>query len=257
MLTSLLAIVAMTQAMPPLHVDGPDLKTPDGQVVHLRGCNLGNWLIIEHWIWDQEQPDGSSHDQYELENILSKRFGESEKNRLMNLYRDSWITDRDFKIIKSFRFNCVRLPLNYQLFEEDANPFHLRAEAWKWTDHAIDMAAKNGIYVILDMHGVQGGQNDYDHSGRAHQNKLWTTPEDQQRMAWLWSKVAEKYRNNPTVVAYDLFNEPYGGEKADIRKIWEKAYNAVRNHQSREAGLCDGPVRRLRHVWRPESKRLA
>jgi glucan 1,3-beta-glucosidase len=228
MLLHLVAAAAMAQALPPLHVDGQDLKDPDGRVVHLRGCNLGNWLMIEHWIWDQEQPADSSHDQYELENILARRFGAAEKDRLMNLYRSSWITDRDFDIIKSFRFNCIRLPLNYRLFEDDANPFHLRPDAWRWTDHAIDMATRHGIYVVLDMHGVQGGQNDYDHSGQAHQNKLWTTPEDQQRMAWLWAQVAARYKDNPDVVAYDLFNEPYGGEKSDIRKVWEQAYDAVR-----------------------------
>ena len=228
MLSILLAALAMKQTLPPLHVDGPNLETPDGQIVHLRGCNLGAWFMIEHWLWDEEQPEGGSQDQYELEQILAKRFGEKEKDRLLDVYRASWITDRDFKIIKTFRFNCVRLPMNYRMFEDDANPFHLRKDPWRWTDHAIDLAARNGLYVILDMHGVQGGQNDYDHSGRAHQNKLWTTPEDQDRMAWLWTQMARKYRDNPAVIAYDVFNEPYGGEKADIRKVWEKSYHAIR-----------------------------
>ena len=63
----------------------------------------------------------------------------------MDLYRSSWITERDFQIIKSFRFNVVRLPMNYRQFEDDSKPFHLRSDAWKWTDKAIALAKKYGI----------------------------------------------------------------------------------------------------------------
>lgn len=243
--TLLASLLVGFQAGPArLHVDGPDLKTPSGEVVRLRGCNLGNWLVIEHWMWDQPQPANSSQDQYDLENILSRRFGDSEKDRLMNLYRSSWITDRDFKIIKSFRFNCVRLPMNYRLFEDDSRPFHLRPDAFRWSDRAVELAKRNGIYVVLDMHGVQGGQNPYDHTGRRDQNKLWSDPENQNRMAWLWGEIAKRYRNEPTVVAYDVFNEPYGGEKPEIAAVWRKSYDAIRRNDPDKlvwaAGRYDG-----------------
>ncbi len=231
MFISALAFLAMSTLqtpLPPLHVQGADLVDPSGKKVVLRGCNLGNWFMIEHWMLDQAQPEGSSVDQYTLEQLLSKRFGEWEKDRLMDLYRSSWITERDFKIIKSFRFNVVRLPLNYRQFEDDSRPFQLRADAWKWTDLAISWAKKYGIYVILDMHGAQGGQSPYDHTGHSDQNKLWTSEEDQKRYVWLWSEVAKKYRDEPGVVAYDTLNEPYGGTLPQIRAIFDKVYPAIR-----------------------------
>lgn len=231
MLTTTLACLSMLSAqaaLPPLHVQGADLVDPHGKKVVLRGCNLGNWFVIEHWMLDQEQPAGSSQDQYQLEQILERRFGKAEKDRLMELYRSSWITERDFPIIKSFRFNVVRLPLNYRLFEDDDRPFHLRPDAWKWTDKAVMWAKKYGIYVILDMHGAQGGQSPYDHTGRRDQNKLWTSKQDQDRYVWLWSQIAKRYRNESAVVAYDTLNEPYGGSKEQIRAIFDKVYPAIR-----------------------------
>ncbi len=214
--------------LPPLHVKGPQIIDAKGKPVILRGCNLGGWFVTENWIWDQNQAEGGPGDQFSLEALFTERFGAKETDRLMRLYRDSWITERDFKIIQSFRFNCVRLPMNYRTFEDDANPYHLKPDAWTETDRVIRLAGKYGLYVILDMHGAQGGQSPYDHTGHSNQNKLWSDPENSKRLAWLWSQIAHRYRNNGTVAAYDVMNEPYGGEFASIKKVFQESYQAIR-----------------------------
>jgi endoglucanase len=219
------AISLNSPALPALHVSGPDLVQADGSRVLLKGCNLGNWHVIEPWMLETTKGFG---DQYELVNLLTKRFGANDSERLMDLYRASWITPRDLKTIRSFGMNVVRLPMNYRLLEDDGNPFHLRKDAWHWIDRAVDMAENQGIYTILDMHGAQGGQSEYDHTGRRGQNKLWSVPENQQRLTWLWSELAKRYRNRSAVVAYDLFNEPYGGKKSDQLSVFKKVLAAVR-----------------------------
>ena len=52
----------------------------------------------------------------------------------MELYRQNWITDRDFKIVRSFGFNVVRVPFNYTLLEDDERPMQLKPDAFKWLD---------------------------------------------------------------------------------------------------------------------------
>lgn len=194
----------------------------------LKGCNLGNWFVIEPWIINISDGPGAVSDQFTFEEVLSKRFGPAEKDRLMELYRSNWITEQDFATIKSFGFNLVRLPLNYRQFEDDAHPMRLRPDAWKWVDRAVDWAERQGVYTILDLHGAQGGQTENDHTGRAGQNKLWSSPADQERMAWLWGEIAKRYRGRSAVVAYDIFNEPWGGSKADQVKVFSRCYDAVR-----------------------------
>ncbi|MEZ0324582.1 MAG: glycoside hydrolase family 5 protein [Fimbriimonas sp.] len=224
MITAALATLAFAP-LPKLTVKGPDLVDPAGKRVLLKGCNLGNWFVIEPWMLCLSD---KFKDQHELEQILTSRFGAEENQRLMDLYRSSWITERDFPSIRSFGMNVVRLPMNYRQFEDDATPFKLRSDAWKWVDKAVYMAEKNGLYTILDMHGVQGGQSAYDHTGRADQNKLWDSPENRKRLAWLWAEIAKRYRTRSAVVAYDVFNEPYGGSKKDQVAVFKQALEAIR-----------------------------
>lgn len=222
------ALASPLPKLPALQVQGSQLVDPAGNVVLLKGTNLGNWFVIEPWMLGWTEGESQIGDQYEIEATLAKRFGESEKNRLMDLYRSNWIRPRDFKVIKSFGMNVVRLPMNYRLFEDDSNPYHLRKDAFKWIDRAVDMAAAQGLYTILDMHGVQGGQSPYDHTGHAGQNHLWDNPENPKRLAWLWGELAKRYRSNPAVVAYDVFNEPYGGSHTQIKAAFAPCYLAIR-----------------------------
>lgn len=229
-LTAVCLTIALAAAkpLPALRVVGNQLIDPAGKPVLLKGTNLGNWFVIEPWMLGWTEGSSQIADQFEIEQTLAKRFGTAEKERLMDLYRSNWITVRDFKSIRSFGMNVVRLPMNYRLMEDDSQPMQLRKDAFKWIDKAVEMAASEGLYTILDMHGVQGGQSVYDHTGRAGQNHLWDQSANQQRLAWLWGELAKRYRDNPAVVAYDVFNEPYGGSHSQIKSVFSLCYQSIR-----------------------------
>lgn len=223
-----LVLGCFAAAQVPLHVKGTRMVDPQGKPVTLRGCNLGNWLMVEMWMLGVEGTGGVK-DQADLFRTLDTRFGRETRESLMDTYRANYITDKDFDVIKSYRFNLVRLPFDYRLLEDDAEPMKLRPNAFKWLDKCVEMAHRHGIYVILDMHGIQGGQSPYDHTGESEKNKFWTDEEDQKRACWLWNKIASRYRNNPTVLAYDLMNEPYGGTKEQEKKMFPMLYRAARS----------------------------
>ncbi len=248
-----LATIAFRTAngLPPLRVRGSDLVDPDGQAVILKGVNVGNWFVIEPWMLGLADGPSALSDQYEIESILSTRFGESAKDALIETYRKNWIQESDFGVIRSFGFNAIRLPLNYRQFEDDSRPYQLRKDAFIWTDRILKWATQNGIYVILDMHGVQGGQSVYDHTGRSGQNKLWTDVDNQKRLAWLWGEIAQKYRGNGTVAAYDVFNEPYGGTHELQKKIFSMSYDSIRKNDPSTMILAMGHTDTFTHYGTP------
>ncbi|MDB5327840.1 MAG: glycoside hydrolase family protein [Phycisphaerales bacterium] len=222
-------------ALPAVTNQGSKLVDAAGKPVVLKGCNLGNWLILESWMFGGtlELNGHGFKDQTELYATLDSRFGHERTQKLMDVFRSSYVTPRDFGLVKSFGFNTVRLPFDYRLLQDDASPGTLRPDAFVWLDKALTMAEAAGVYVILDMHGVPGGQSKQDHTGQADQNKLWTDTAAQERAAVLWKAIADRYKDRSVVAAYDLINEPYGDMRQDVRsglaKLLPQLAEAIRS----------------------------
>src|SRR5436190_21279378 len=82
---------------------------PRGETIVLKGCNLGNWLMIEPWMIGAID----ARDQAELIQSLTDRFGDGRAQTLLDTYRDGFMQARDMEIIRSFGFNVVRVPFDY------------------------------------------------------------------------------------------------------------------------------------------------
>ncbi|MEN0019268.1 MAG: cellulase family glycosylhydrolase [Planctomycetota bacterium] len=196
-----------------MRVDGMDLVKADGERVALRAVNLGNWLLIEPWMFGIY--DESLRDQATFIGILESRFGESEADRLMQLHRENFLQQRDFDGVAAAGFNAVRIPFSHIVLERE--PGVIDQRGFDLLQQAFDMAEQAGIYVILDMHSAPGGQSTDAPSGDVTKNELWTDADAQRRFAWIWEQVARRFKNQPNFIAYDLLNEPYGNFNDDVR----------------------------------------
>jgi len=221
------ALAATTSAHSMLRTQGTQWVRANGSPIELKGTNLGNWLLPEFWMMGY--PDQTPiNDQCTLEAVLDRRFGMAERQRLLKLFRDNWITGRDWDLIPQFGLNLVRLPFIWSLIEDEKNPRHLRPDAWHYLDKAIAQAKARGLYVILDLHGAVGSQGTEHHSGCAGQNLYWSTPVYQERTDWLWRQIAARYKDNPVVAAYGLLNEPWGSTEVQLAEVSRKLYTSIR-----------------------------
>jgi endoglucanase len=209
-----------------LRTDGTKWVDASGNQVLLKGTNLGNWLVQEFWM--SGQGGNGVTDQCTLEAKLTERFGYEKKEHLIKLYRNSWITERDWDQMKAFGLNVVRLPILWSVIEDEKKPKTLRDDAWKYLDKSIANARKRGMYVILDLHGAPGGQTPNDHTGCAGQNKYWTDADAQERTRWLWQQIAARYKDEPVVAAYDPLNEPWGSTAEAMVTRIEDLYKTIR-----------------------------
>lgn len=63
---------------------------------------------------------------------------------------------------------------------------------------AVQMAKKANLKVIIDMHTSPGRKS----------GEIWTDQAYWDKLADIWEAVATAFKNDPTVVAFDLMNEP-------------------------------------------------
>lgn len=216
-----------------LTTEGEIIKNEEGEEIVLRGTNAGGWLVQEFWMCPTQKTE-KVNCQKELMQIFAERFGKEKADELITIYEDNYWIEKDFDNCKELGMNVLRLPFTYMNFlNEDGS---MRDDAFARTDWFVEEAGKRGIYVILDMHGAQGSQNEKDHSGDTTQGAAFFYGDDKQenQTAYidLWVKIAEHYKGNPIVAAYDLLNEPYCDLPENTGKtcwdIYDRAYKAIR-----------------------------
>lgn len=216
---------------------GTNLYDGAGDLLQLKGVNLGNWFIQEPWM------SLASVGSFET-GVYTQRRGraamrqnpnltEAQAEELEQLYLHSYIRESDFQTISALGMNVVRIPFSYMNLEKDGA---LRQDAFDRLDWAVSMCEKYGLYAILDLHGGHGSQNMDHHSGDDAHFDLYGNAENEARTEALWRAIAEHYRGNRTVAGYDLLNEPrrrphrYGG-RVNF-DYYDRLYRAVRKVDS-------------------------
>ncbi len=132
------------------------------------------------------------------------------------------------KGIADHGFNLIRVPISAQLINQwaageypTANYNHAynsvlnSMNSLEIFDYFLALAEANGLKVMPDIHSAETNAS-------GHNVNLWytnsVTAEDYYRaLEWM----AERYKNNDTIVAYDLKNEPHGKPyEGDGAAIW-------------------------------------
>jgi endoglucanase len=213
-----------------LHTSGRSIVNANGQVVPLMGVNLGGWFIMEKWMCPLDS--GSLPDTFSVIQELDNRFGVATEQSLISGYQQNWITTTDLDNIKNAGFNVVRVPVWWGQFYPLNNISNSgwRSDAFTELDWLVNAAAARGLYVIIDMHGVVGGQSTSDDTGYANQNQYWTNSNDQGNTAYMWWQIANHYNGNATVAGYDLINEPTGApNNTAVINALNSLYSSVRS----------------------------
>ncbi|MHB8635681.1 MAG: glycoside hydrolase family 5 protein [Fimbriimonadaceae bacterium] len=214
------------QSLAPIGVSGMSF-TAGGRPITLRGVNLGGWLVEETWMtpWVEDPPPDSDlkpvKDHVSLWATLQARLGRPAMLRVRDAWRDNWVTARDLRIIKSAGFNHVRLPFLDSILAEPGGLKRLHA--------AVALIESTGLYVVLDMHGLPGGQSMEHHTGRENQNKLWSDVENISQAERDWARLGAEFGADPGVAAFDLMNEPMGAPNAtSVFMVYDRLIRAVR-----------------------------
>ncbi|CAG8420173.1 unnamed protein product [Penicillium salamii] len=179
----------------------------------IRGVNVGGWLSIEPFIAPSLFKRWSSSDGIVDEYTLTKKLGNSAASTIEKHYAD-FISESDFEEIKDAGLDHVRIPYSYwAVTTYDGDPYVPKI-AWRYLLRAIEWARKNGLRVKLDLHGLPGSQNGWNHSGRLGSIN-WLSGSDgelnRKRSLEIHDQISkffaqDRYKNVVTI--YGLVNEP-------------------------------------------------
>lgn len=222
-----------------LHTEGERIVNVNGETVVLRGTNFGGWGIMEDWFCPFTNPAGEEG----VYQTLVSRFGAEATHALFQTYRSNWITELDYQNAANLGMNCIRLPIWYRNFQRDDDGTWYRDGDgnidFSELDEVISLCKKYGLYLIIDLHGLPGYQNDYDHSGQSKSMSLFDDTEKAARYREVvidfWTTLAQHCAGEPTIAMYDLMNEPLGTNitrEGNLQQsFWDfsnELYNAIR-----------------------------
>ncbi len=217
-----------------LKTKGKTIINGKGETVILRGMGLGGWMLQEGYMFKLS----NLGQQYRIKEKIIDVVGEEKAN----LFYDQWLTHHttktDIDSMAAWGFNSIRLPMHYGLYtlpvekEPVAGQQTWIQKGFDLTDSLLAWCKANKIYLILDMHAAPGGQgNDLAISDRdSSKPSLWQSQAAQDKLIALWKKLADRYKNEQWIGAYDIINEPNWGfeDPKDFRGTAEKKNEPLR-----------------------------
>lgn len=183
----------------------------------LQAVNLGGWLVVEKWMTPSLFAGTAAADEYTLSQTADGR-------RRIERHRQDWVTEEDISWLYQQGVRLVRIPVGYWLFTK-ADPY---VSGTAPLDNCITWCERQGMQVLIDLHGVPGSQNGHDHSGQAGAVGFWDDAAYQRQAIDVLCIIAERYGQSPALWGVQLLNEPTVGVRLfQLRRWYRQAYEAI------------------------------
>lgn len=138
---------------------------------------------------------------------------------------DTFITEADIEKIASWGLDHVRLPIDYNVVENDDGTY--KEDGFTRIAKAIEWCKKNHLNIVLDLHKTLGFSFDFGEkqSGFFENEKL------QERFYLLWEELAKHFGSYSDQVAFELLNEVTDKSFIDTwNKVSAKCIERIRKY---------------------------
>ena len=226
------SLAEVTQKNNYVRVSGPDLIQPNGQKLYIQGTNLGNWLNPEGYMFGFSRTNSA----WMIDLLFKQAVGPDFTAKFWQTFKENYITRDDILFIKQQGANTIRLPFNYKLFtDEDYMGLSSQQDGFKRIDDVVAWCKEAGLYLILDMHDCPGGQTGDNIDDGHGYPWLFESEPSRQLFCSIWRKIADRYKDEPSILGYELANEPiahYFENKEEINQqlepLYKRAVKAIR-----------------------------
>ena len=213
-----------------IHADGTQLVDGQGAPFAVKGINLGNWLVPEGYMFKFARKRAPS----EIAEVIEALAGPQEAARFWTTFRENYVAQADIEFIKRAGFNTVRVPMHWRLFvtpgaADGGSADTFNGEGWALLDRLVGWCREAGLRVIVDLHAAPGGQTGVNHDDGVGFPLTFYVPRYRAQTVALWKAIAAHYRDEPTVLGYDLLNEPISpySDEAYLNPRLEPLYREI------------------------------
>lgn len=207
-----------------IHRDGKRIVDGNGNPLLLRGVNLGNWFVVEGYIWglDDDNPVKIGRN---FESFTADLVGTERSKRFWREYRKQWIAEADIRLIAEQGFDHVRLPLNHRFLIDSTGK--ILPQGFAFIDQLIAWCRNYNLPILLDLHAAPGGQigNHVDDAANGYPELLLRPEQYLPLTLTLWRELARRYADELLILGYDLLNEPIPPAYYRYRNLLLDIYN--------------------------------
>jgi endoglucanase len=114
-------------------------------------------------------------------------------------------------------------------------------------DSLVEWCRESDLYLILDMHDAPGGQTGDNIDDSYGYPWLFDSEVSQQLYCDIWRRIADRYKNEPVILGYELFNEPIAPYfenmeelNGKLEDVYKKGVAAIREVDSNHIILLGG-----------------
>ncbi|XP_047051884.1 probable glucan endo-1,6-beta-glucosidase B, partial [Lolium rigidum] len=228
----------------------------------IRGVNFGGWLVCEPWMMSDEWNNvmgcngaASEFDCMRNNYLGSKRAAGNDK---FETHWRTWINADSVQSVHDVGLNTIRIPIGYwsnvDIVDKASEPFADGNRMLPYLDAVVQKAADLGMYVIMDLHGAPGGQQQDVFTGQNNKPAGFFNDYNFDRAQKWMSWMTRRIHTNPayaTVGMIEVLNEPVSGHDPDrrypapgqvpglVQKYYPGSLKAVRDAEA-SLGVADG-----------------
>lgn len=154
-----------------------------------------------------------------------------------------WRED-DFRWIRDFGFDFVRLPLDYRLWtHQDGDGSRFKEPMLEKLDQAVDLGIKYDLHVNLNLHTAPGHAV---YAEYVEGYNLWKDSQPLQDFCRQWQMLAERYKSvSREKLSFNLLNEPKAVRdrfmtRDDHKRVITAATEAIRKVSADRIIISDG-----------------
>ena len=140
---------------------------------------------------------------------------------------ENFIKEEDIAKIKSWGLDHVRVPVDYNIFQDDKGGFI--PSGFVYVDRVLDWCEKYGLNMILDLHKTRG----FSFDKGENESNFFNDPALQQSFYDLWEEFSKRYVQYSDRLAFELLNEVTDKEYIDEwNRISGEAIKVIRKYST-------------------------